>query len=191
MKIGVDIDDVIYPWADRAHALCEEAGITGGNTWTCWSPWLDYGCSKDEWLGVLSRATLTGRLYHQPPIEGSAAALGRLIDAGHTVHLVTARGQFVHGPIIMADTVVWLREHDMPYTTLTFSKDKTVVPTDWFAEDNLDNHDALVASGSKAVLINRPHNQPGLTADGQRRYCHRRRVNHIAEFVDLVLGVTP
>lgn len=43
-----------------------------------------------------------------------------------------------------------------------------------------NNYDALAASGTRAVLQNAPHNQVA-------GYCHRRRVDTLAQFVDLVL----
>lgn len=190
MRIGVDIDDVLYPWSDLAHALCEKAGITNGKTWTCWTPWRDYGCSEEQWLHVLSIATLDGRLYGGAPIDGAGAQVARLQDAGHSVHLVTARGQFVHGSWIMKDTVTWLKSHAIGYDSLTFSRDKTLIPVDWFIEDNLDNYDALEAARGRPVLLNRPHNQPRLIGAEQRpAYCWRRRVDTLEQFVDLVLEV--
>lgn len=187
MKIGVDIDEPMYPCARRMHELSVEAGITNGKTWTCWTPWVDYGCSSETWLEVMSEGILNGDLYDEPPLPGTQKQLQRLLDAGHTVHLVTARASFIHGEIIMRDTTEWLPVWGIPYTTLTFSKDKTVVPTDWFIDDNLENFEALVAAGTRAVLLNAPHNQPGLTSSGQTRYCHRRRVDTLEQFVDLVL----
>jgi hypothetical protein len=37
VRIGLDIDDVLFPWTDRAHAAAEAAGITNGAAITQWS----------------------------------------------------------------------------------------------------------------------------------------------------------
>ena len=30
MRLGIDIDDVLFPWFDKAHAACERAGVVAG-----------------------------------------------------------------------------------------------------------------------------------------------------------------
>jgi hypothetical protein len=161
-RVGIDIDDVIYPWYDRAHELCVAAGITNGVTPSSWSVYEEYGCSLEEWVAVLVEA---GRdVYDLPPLEGTVEALRRLRDAGHDIVFVTARGSFgSNGEQIAQWTREWLDEHVTPILglggfDLHFSRDKTAVPTDYFIDDNADNVRALCAVGTEAVLRTRPWN---------------------------------
>ena len=70
LVIMLDIDDVLYPWFNTAQRLCEAAGITNGKTATQWEMWLDYGCSKEDWLKVVYRGALDGDLYAEKPFPG-------------------------------------------------------------------------------------------------------------------------
>jgi len=176
MKVGVDIDDVLFPWYDKAHAACVAAGIANGVEPTTWSPHEEYGRTLQEWLDVLEAVTLDGTLYTGKPYPGAVEALGRLHDAGHSIHLVTARGFLAHGHLIREHTVQWLAEYAIPHDTLTFSKDKTIVTTDIFADDSERNIEALIAAGISCVLIDAPHNH----------HVEHYRVPGIAEFVDVV-----
>jgi len=180
-RVGVDIDDVLMPWAETAHGLCEAAGITNGASVTRWEFWKDYGCEPQAVWDVLNDATLRGGLYDVPPYAEAWFALERLHMEGHSIHLVTARG--FHGPhreLIRLLTVKWLREWTIPHDSLTFSMDKTVVGSDFFIDDSLRNYDALEAAGVSVFLLNRPHNQ---VDDG----VYRHRVNTLHEFVDIAV----
>jgi len=159
MKIGVDIDDVLYPWYDTAHEVCVRAGITNGVTPTQWDVPADYGCTLEEWIATLQGGTLDGSLYSGPPYPGVLRSLERLVEAGHTIHLVTARGWLQHGHEIKRHTVAWLREWEVPYSSLTFSRDKTILAADVFVDDSPTNYDTLWQAGLACFLIDQPWNQ--------------------------------
>lgn len=182
LRIGVDIDDVLFPWFDKAHALCEEAGITNGVTPTQWSCYLDYGVTLEDWLAVMEAGTLDGRLYSGEPYPGAVEALSRLREAGHTIHLVTARGFFAHGDLIRRHTIEWLADNEIPHDSLTFSKDKTFVRTDVFVDDSWRNVSDLVAAGVRTWMVDAPHN---------RSNEYHMRVPSVVEFVDAVLSGVP
>lgn len=177
--IGIDYDDVLYPWSDTAHGLCEAAGITNGQVVSQWHMWKDYGCTEQEVWNVLAENTLNGSLYAAWPYPGVLAQLRRLRAYGHRVHIVTARGFGKHGELIQALTREQASEWNLPLDSLTFSHDKSVVPCDFFLDDGLHNYDPLDAKGVEVYLMNRPHNQ---VTDRPRR-----RVSSVKEFADLIL----
>lgn len=177
-RIGVDIDEPVFPWIELAHAACEAAGITNGQQVTRWAMHEDYGVTSDVLWSVLNEAYHNGMLLTGPPINDAVNQLQRLRNAGHTVHLATARG--VEGPLatlIRHHTILWLDREHIPHDTLTFSADKTIVQTDWFIDDGVHNYDA-VRPFTEVYLLNGPHNQ--FEDD-------RRRVDSLKEFVDIVL----
>lgn len=180
IRVGVDIDDVLTPWADTAHSICESAGITNGAKITRWEFWKDYGCEPGLVWDLLDQATVNGGLYDTPPYPGAIEQLQRLADAGCTIHLVTARGFMANGPLIRRLTCDWLETWPFPHDSLTFSKDKRVVPTDFFIDDSLKNYDQLAETGTRVYLLNRSHNQVGPD--------NRRRVDTLEEFVNEVLS---
>lgn len=159
MRVGVDVDDVLFPWYERAHAACVLAGITNGVEPSTWSPFDEYGCEPQAWYDALEVATLDGSLYSGEPYPGAVEALARLQAAGHSVHLVTARGFLAHGNQIKAQTIEWLNDFNVPHDTVTFSRDKTLVRVDVFADDSERNVTQLRDAGIPVHLIDAPHNQ--------------------------------
>lgn len=159
IRIGVDIDDVLFDWYGRAHAACDSAGITGGVEPSTWSPHEEYGCTLQAWLDVLTAVTLDGSLYGGEPLPGAMDALHALREAGHSIHLVTARGFLSHGDLIKQQTIAWISDYAVPHDTLTFSKDKTIIRTDVFADDSERNIKALTDAGVPCCMIRAAHNQ--------------------------------
>jgi FMN phosphatase YigB (HAD superfamily) len=177
LTVGIDIDDVLFPWYDLAHEASTRAGITNGITPTSWAPFTQYGCTDQEWFDVLSDALHDG-MYEHHPIPGAVDALHRIADAGHSIHIVTARGLLNHGLAIKAATVAWIEAHDVPHVGLHFTGDKTMVRTDVFIDDHPRHVEGLEAIGVPTWLVDRPYNQD----------CpHPRRVTHISEFADSVI----
>lgn len=178
MRVGIDIDDVIYPWYRRAHELCAHAGITNGVEPVTWRPFEEYGCSLEDWVAVLVAA---GRgVYTEQPYPEARGALGRLVDAGCEVVFVTARGSFgSNGAAIKGWTRDWMAEHlgDIPHE-LFFSPDKTAIPTDWFIDDRVDHVRDLTLARVNAYLRTQTWNaHSGLP-----------RVDDLERFADIILG---
>jgi hypothetical protein len=181
VRVGIDIDDVLYPWYDVAHQICTRAGITNGATPTSWQPFHEYGCTDQQWFDALAAATLTGELYSAAPFPGTPEQLSRLIDAGHTVHLVTARGFMQNGTEIRQSTIEWLDDWSIPHHSLTFAKDKRAVLTDVFLDDAAHNYDQI-DDHTEVWLLHAPHNVSARAG--------RRSVPSVAAFVDLILERT-
>jgi len=158
MRIGVDIDDVLFPFYANAHRACQRAGITNGVEPTTWSPFNDYGCTLQDWLDALEVATLNGTLYDGKPLPGAVDAMQRLQEAGHQLHLVTARGYFKHGDLIKRATIGWLDQWGIPHDSLHFIQDKTLVRVDVAVDDKPANVTALESAGIPAWLVRAPHN---------------------------------
>lgn len=178
LVIMLDIDDVLYPWYNTAHLLCEKAGITNGKTPTQWSMWLDYGCSKEDWLKVIDEGALDGTLYSAKPFGGVVDALTYLREEkGHHLHLVTARGFFQYGDIIRRHTVEWLYYNDIPHDALSFCKDKAAVLADVYLDDGVHNIENLRYAGRNAYLMDAPHN---------REYSYDKRVRNFDEFIAML-----
>lgn len=168
LTVGVDIDDVLFPWYDLAHEACVAAGITNGMTPTSWAPFEDYGCTDQQWYDVLAGALHAG-MYEAPPLNGAVEALHRITDAGHKIHIVTARGLLAHGLAIKAATVAWIEANDVPHVALHFTGDKTLVRTDVFVDDHPRHVRGLEAQGTRTWLVDRPYNQD--CSHPRRRSC--------------------
>jgi hypothetical protein len=161
MRIGLDIDDVLFPWTEHAHAAAEAAGITNGAQVTQWAFHNDYGCTRDEWWAVINEAYVAGML-ERDPYPGVVELLGEVHQNGHSIHLVTARG-FEGGlaDLVRTTTAAWSRR--LPHDSLTFSKDKTVLRCDQFLDDSVSNVESLHRAGVPACLRTQPHNARSAT----------------------------
>lgn len=187
--IGVDIDDVLYPWFLTAHDLCVEAGITNGVVARQWRMYEDYGIEADLWISVLDKATRDGSLYTQAPIEGSVEALRRLLFAGHRIHLITARGTgawqtLEQTAMIERYTREWVEEWAVPHDTLTFASDKAALVMqnglDYFIDDAVHNFESISLNthGCETYLMTAPHNTD---------YWTPFRLDTVSDFADLII----
>ena len=183
MKIGYDVDDVLFDWLGTAHTYSTNAGVNRNKikSVTMWNCHDEYGCTLDEWLAAIYPMAPDGVYLSQPPLPGAVKSVKRVKDAGHEVHLITSRGAFVHGDIIKRDTTAWVEQWFPFVDSLTFSSDKTHPRTDWFLDDLPKNIDKVLVAGIKGVILNRPHNHsvPGY-----------QRVNTVDDYADLVLEET-
>ena len=179
LSVGIDIDDVLYPWYDTAHEICMAAGITNGRKPTTWAPHEEYECEHQAWIDALAGPTLDGSLYAAEPFSGVQEQLGRLRTEGHYVHLVTARGAWQHSEAVRAHTAAWVDKHAIPHDSLTFAQSKAGAGSfDFFLDDHVRNYNELDAAGVNVYLHTRPWNAQVDDA---------RRVPTLKAFVDLVL----
>lgn len=191
MRIGVDLDGVVYPFEIQfGRYLVDYVGFDEAR---CAVPvhsygfYEEWGLTKDEFLDHCHEAVDLGVLFGVgDPYPGTRAALQRLVDAGHTLHVVTARGGMGTPGRAEGNTQFWLEHHLPLFESVTFSNDKTIVRADAFIEDRTNNYDALHFNGVRATLINRPWNVQ------EQEWPWRRRVNTMDEFADdiLTIGVT-
>lgn len=180
-----DIDDCLMPWAETVHLKCVEAGLAKKDiSWTQWSMWLDYGCTKEEWLEVVNQQVVPDGIYHQPPYPGVLEAIDDLWVTGAEIHLVTARGFFDHAEQIRQWTTDWVAANLIP-GRLHFAKDKGRVAKEIEAthaiDDAIHNVTELVAAGVDTYLMTQPHNRDVY-------FRPDRRVASVPQFVDRILN---
>lgn len=187
MRVGVDLDGVCFDFGkslarylDDHHAGRYQHGNGKTSTWDFYTEW---GMDLNEFLKACHDGVDLGYVFRGPARYGAPRAIRKLHKLGHEIIIITDR-QFGSDPKnSQRATIEWLAEHKIPYDQLHFSADKTIVPTDMFVEDKLENYDALDAAGSEVWLINRPWNRvPG----GDER----RRCGSITEFASIVRDVS-
>lgn len=181
LHLMIDIDDVLFPWADGIHQRCQDYGLHDGIPYTGWHMWEDYGVDKEDWIEVVTRATHDG-FYLEPPIPGAVESL-RGLAKDHYVHLVTARGFMRLGDQIREWTRQWVERYNVPHVTLTFAKDKVQaqhdlgVQFDVAVDDGPHNYEALDSAGVLVYLHDQPHN---------RHLDIERRIHSMGEFAHRV-----
>lgn len=163
MIFGVDLDGVCGDFsAAFAAVVADDRGIPVEELpprrhWD-FSEW----GIRDEahFRSVHERAVLEHRVFRtMPAIEGCAAALWRLSDAGVWIRLITHRLYVNWGhQEVVADTVAWLDEHGIPYRDLCFLGQKPEVQADIYVDDAPHNVEALRAAGNDVIAFAQPYN---------------------------------
>lgn len=176
LRIGWDLDDVVYPWYRTAHDLCRRAGVTGGAYPGSWYPYREYGITREEWWEVLHQGVISGDLYAQsaPDLNAQfvfsdlrAAIHNGALPKGSVLVAVTARGEtFDEHPeypwlrdLVQEQTHLWLHRWAFDFDEVVFSSDKGMHELDYLVDDNPGNVRSVIAHGGAAFLLDQTWNQ--------------------------------
>lgn len=175
MRVGWDLDGVVYPFVESLRAVVERRTRVRKPLPVPkqWDFWLDWGMTFEEWKAHFDAGVADGSLFtHGGPLDHGI--INRMHET-HTIHIITHRPPEAH-----ATTRAWLRHHNILYDSLTLTMDKAEVKVDVAIDDKPENVEAYEAAGVAAVLYDRPWNQ---RADGLHR------VYSLREFRDFVKAV--
>ena len=112
---------------------------------------------NSEFYKLCSQGIDDGHIYLSgEPAEGFVKALKHLRKNMHTIHICTAR---MIGRKDASNTIEWLQKHKVPYDSITFGSDKTIVDVDVFLEDKPKNFFALENYGIRSFLFDQPYNR--------------------------------
>lgn len=139
--------------------------------------YLDWEISHEEFKTYCHAGVDAGIVFfHGEPFPDARESMEALKRQGHRLHIITDRtfGTNNHSEVL---TKEWLEKYEIPYDSLTFSADKTIVITDIMLDDKIENYLDLKEAGCYAVLYDRPWNQP---KNGEVR------VGSFKEFVNMV-----
>lgn len=179
MRVGIDLDGVCYDFTESFRQYLtvyrgyDPAPFTEPTRWEFYEDW---GFSLEEFVALCDDGVDDGIIFSEgDPFPGTREALERMKADGHTLHIVTDRSFGRPGESEYA-TRAWLDHHGLPFDSLTFSRDKTVVRLDIMVDDRPKNYDELIAAGVEAWLQDRLHNRK-----------HRAwRVKDLTEFAEFV-----
>lgn len=182
MRVGIDIDGVVYDFAASLREyLYQHHGWDEGSCTppTRWEFYEDWGLDLPSFIQMCSDGVAAGFVFtHGSPYPGTHDAWHRIRADGHTIHVITDRNIGHHGASEKA-TRAWLDLHDLPFDSLTFTADKTVVKVDTMVDDKLANYLAMRDAGVRTWLLDRPWNQDHLE--------HHQRVASLSEYATEVL----
>ena len=181
MRVGIDLDGVCYDFAAAVREyLCNTVGSHDPDICTDptrWEFYEDWGLNLPAFLDAFHAGVNAGVIFtHGHPFPNVQEAFKRIADAGHSIHIVTDRSMGEPGASEAA-TAAWLHRHGLPFDSLTFSPDKTVVNLDVMVDDKLANYDALVGAGVDAYLLTRAWNQ---------QQDERKRVLDLLHFAEVI-----
>lgn len=160
-RIGIDLDGVAYDFAASLKVYLEDLGVDPLSlpAPTRWEFYEDWGLSLETFIDVCHGGVDNGIIFtHGDPYPNTKEAFDRIEAAGHTIHIVTDRSFGTNGASEAA-TRAWLDRHKLPFDSLTFTSDKTVVRLDAMVDDKPENHAALQAAGVDSWLLTRAWNK--------------------------------
>lgn len=185
MRLGIDLDGVLYDFGDSVRRYLNSIGRTYGfkddhpepHTWNFYEYW---GMDLPEFKKICDDGVDAGYVFCGPARPGAVEAVTEVYEAGHDLIVITDRSFGRDPKNSQANTLEWWESNGFPpFDEIVFSSDKTCVSTDIFIEDKLENYDKLIAAGTPCFLINRAWNfVPG--GDG------RTRIDDISEYPALV-----
>jgi hypothetical protein len=194
MIVGLDSDGCIDTFGDGVHDALKARGLghlwksgpTKRAIWNFFEEWKNEDGSPwtfAQFKELVDWGVDEGYVFAGHWRDGAIDAVKRIKALGHTVVIITDRSWGSHPFHSQRNTVNAFERAGIEYDELIFSADKTIVPTDIFVEDRLENYDALVEAGTVTYLINRTWNEvPGGDA--------RNRIDSIGDFADIVEDLT-
>jgi FMN phosphatase YigB (HAD superfamily) len=188
MRVGVDLDGVLYNFGDSVKRYLDYIGK--GDIWKSgptpkpyWDFYKDWGWTGKEFLDMCNAGADAGFIFTGPIRDGGKEAMDRLARTGNEIIIVTDRPFGSSPEVSHRNTVEWLQMHGIYYDELHFTADKTLGNCHVFVEDKLENYDSLTAAGTKTWLINRAWN---FVEHGDAR----NRIDHISEYAEAVERLT-
>jgi FMN phosphatase YigB (HAD superfamily) len=157
MKIGFDVDEVLYPFVDalRSYAVATNHPCARRTTVPqSWQFYQDWGLTEEGFDDLANEAAEDGFLFSQSPHHGVNRVLQHVRNAGHDVVLVTAR---YHGPDPLGQTLDWVERWDVPCDYVHVTKGKHLIEMDTFVDDRYDTVLNLRQIGVDAYLLHTPH----------------------------------
>lgn len=205
MRVGVDIDGVLYDFAGALRDYLHH--IAGWDMLqVChdhpeperWEFYEDWGMTLHEFVQHCHNGVDAGWIFWKGrSFPGARAALQTLRDEGHTIVLITDRHFGGPGQSELA-TRAWLAGKDMPYDELHVTADKTTVQVDFHIDDKWENYKAMRGAGVGAYLLRRPWNSlylPDHAVDSLEEYVALITLNHASPKVtvpaDLLMDALP
>jgi 5'-nucleotidase len=156
MRIGIDIDGVLYDFVSAFHAYAEQSlGRTLPKNFEKWGFFEEWGIDLPGFCKMMEEGCAAGALYHEGPLPEHAKQVIHLLeDEGHTIVFITARGEHARQA-----TRNWLDGHGLWHHLIMGAEDKTLHQLDVLLDDGPHNIEAARAAGVRAIVFDQPWNQ--------------------------------
>lgn len=188
MRVGFDSDGVLDNFGEGVREALE--ATDQGHLWKSgptdkpfWNFYEDWGWNFSQFKELVDWGVDEGIIFSGHWRDHAVTTIDRIRAMGHKIIIITDRSFGSDPKNSRKNTMRAFHEAGIVYDEIRFSPDKTIVPTDTFVEDKLENYDALVNNGTATWLINRHWNEvPGGDA--------RNRINCVSEYADAIERIT-
>lgn len=157
MRVGIDLDGVCYSFTEDSRVVCAEYKHVDPSELpdpACWNfPEEQWDIPMHIFWELWFEDVAKGRAWRKrPPVDGTVEALNKIMDNGHTIHIISSRKG---GEVA---TLGWVNEFAIPYDTLTIGHDKTAVNFDVLLDDWEKNWRDCQDAGRRCVIAHQPWN---------------------------------
>ena len=182
LALALDLDGVV---ADYVESFRRSLASTRGESPDSYTTEVDWsfsqwGLSLDDFLAAHRKAVIDDQIFlTMPPVDGAVEGIGRLVDHGVRIRIVTKRF-VVEGDKARAatDTVAWLDRNKIPYHDLCFVSEKSTCAADLYLDDAPHIVEGLREAGLRAVVFDQPWNRE---VEGERACGWARAVDVVLE----------
>lgn len=159
LRLGLDLDGVVYRWQDTAIYLLNTLRGTSVS-YDAWDHWdyLKETISKDDWKWLWSDAVIDHGLFRFGSLYKGSREFLRDIKDQYEIVVITSRQENA-----VRDTMDWLAYQQLPTTEIHIlgqqSKSSVEPKCDVYIDDAIHNcEDLLVNTGGLVVMPDRPWN---------------------------------
>lgn len=164
MRIGLDVDGILYQWEKTARYMLREVlpdspyTVDGpmGKVQSCWT-YIEDNISKEHSKWLWSEGVRLGLFRHGHMYPGTIEAVRRLARRGEIVIITHRPAKAVQ------DTLAWLAYHQLPLSEihiLSNQEPKSLIANlDVFLDDKPENCTDMLKTGAEVCLWDRPWNQ--------------------------------
>lgn len=185
LRLGLDLDGVIYRWQDTAIYLLNTHRGTN-ISYDAWDHWgyLKDTISKQDWDWLWNEATRKHGLFRFGSLyKGSRELLDQLVDRYDIVVITSRQANAVH------DTMDWLAYQKLPTTEIHIlgSQPKSSVQPecDVYIDDAIHNCEDLLNNTKGLVIMpDRPWNSKGFHPDDYNRFRRTYSIAHMKYILD-------
>lgn len=161
MILKIDLDGVIYPFAEKFQMYCEMVLERPLPPPKHYSMWEDWKMTSKQFYDLLDQYVLDGHFRQGVPPDGAVESIQGLASK-YDVHIVTARSAVLPTSQVKSfwqiDTIIWLHDNDIPYRGLHFTKEKMLIPG-ILIDDHVGNLKEAATFGHRAICFDQPWNQ--------------------------------
>lgn len=179
--VGIDLDGVVYPFADAFKEYClERMDVASLPDPTHWNFYEDWGLDSETFNAWLREAASTHSVFAtHDPYEGVISAWHDLRDMNVKIHVLTARPQSA-----WAQTAEWLSSNKLHVDSLHFGPTKALLAKiatgkAILLDDHVAYYEEAERNGIIPCLMDRAWNAHKVDAN---------RVSSLPEFVSFIRG---
>jgi uncharacterized HAD superfamily protein len=165
MRIGLDVDGVLYQWSATARAILNRKHgitITESETWN----WVKEHCTPEQWKSLWEEnmpELYTAGLYY----PGAQQAVKILVAENHEVILITATPEAVRAARAQVLFEDFPDISGLIYIPVLSTNKTAWVKCDMYLDDKPETAAETARAGHRSLLQDRPWNQgvsdPGVT----------------------------